>query len=160
MNTLLAIALLCAPPRLRLPLRRVLGPALFITVGLEVLKTLGQFYLEMTTANPAYQVVAGAVGMLVFLKLLNQLILFAATLTATSTSGQITDLARRTSSETTSEPPASAVPSSPAAAVTAVPPSSSPAPATFMEPSPMPAPATSVEPSPKSAPAVTPPDGG
>ena len=110
-NTLLAIALLCAPPRLRLPLRRVLGPALFITAGLEVLKTLGQFYLEMTTANPAYQVVAGAVGMLVFLKLLNQLILFAATLTATSTRGQITDLARRTSSETTSEPPESSEPS-------------------------------------------------
>jgi membrane protein len=162
-NTLLAIALLCAPPRLRLPLRRVLGPALFITAGLEILKTLGQFYLEMTTANPAYQVVAGAVGMLVFLKLLNQLILFAATLTATSTRGQITDLARRTSSETASEPPAepeSEPPSSSAAAVTAVPPLPSPAPATSMEHSLTPAPAISVEPSPKSAPAVTPPGDG
>jgi membrane protein len=37
--------------------------------------------------------VAGAVGLLVFLSLLNQLILFAAALTATSTVGTVTDLA-------------------------------------------------------------------
>jgi membrane protein len=146
-NTLLAIALLCAPPRLRLPLRRVLGPALFITVGLEILKTIGQFYLEMTAANPAYQVVAGAVGMLVFLKILNQLILFAATLTATSTKGQITDMAIRTPSvETTPEspdpelsPPLQSPPLS-APAVTTGSPSSplSPTSATVLEPSPGP----------------------
>jgi membrane protein len=147
-NTLLAIALLCAPPRLRLPLRRVLGPALFITVGLEILKTLGQFYLELTAANPAYQVVAGAVGMLVFLKILNQLILFAATLTATSTKGQITDMTNRTPSETISEPSPS--PSPPAPAVTTASPSS-PLP---------PTPTTVVEPSPGPAPAVTTPDNG
>ncbi|MEV4244220.1 YihY/virulence factor BrkB family protein [Streptosporangium canum] len=94
-NTLLAVALLTAPPRLRLPPRRVLGPALFISLGLEVLKTIGQFYLEITAANPAYQVVAGAVALLAFLKLLNQLILFAAALTATATTGDIVDLAVR-----------------------------------------------------------------
>jgi hypothetical protein len=44
-------------------------------------------------SNPAYQVVAGAVGLLVFLNLLNQLILFAAALSATSTNGLVTDLA-------------------------------------------------------------------
>ncbi|WP_326823225.1 YihY/virulence factor BrkB family protein [Streptosporangium sp. NBC_01756] len=98
-NTLLAVALLTAPPRLRLPPRRVLGPALFISVGLEALKSLGQFYLQLTAANPAYQVVAGAVAILVFLKILNQLVLFAAALTATSTKGDIVDLAvRRTAS--------------------------------------------------------------
>ncbi|MDP9867800.1 MULTISPECIES: YihY/virulence factor BrkB family protein [Streptosporangium] len=94
-NTLLAAALLTAPPRLRLPLRRVLGPALSVSLGLEVLKTLGQFYLELTAANPAYQVVAGAVALLAFLKILNQIILFAAALTATSTAGDIVDLAVR-----------------------------------------------------------------
>lgn len=94
-NTLLAVALLTAPPRLRLPPRRVLGPALVISLGLEVLKTIGQFYLEITAANPAYQVVAGAVALLAFLKLLNQLILFAAALTATATTGDIVDLAVR-----------------------------------------------------------------
>jgi membrane protein len=93
-NALLAAALLMAPPRLRLPLRRVIGPTLLITVGLEVLKTIGQAYLALTTANPAYQLVTGAVGMLLFLKLFNQLILFATALTATSTTGRVTDLAR------------------------------------------------------------------
>ncbi|MBB6350496.1 YhjD/YihY/BrkB family envelope integrity protein [Nonomuraea muscovyensis] len=92
-NTLLALALLSAPPRLRLPLRRILGPALLITVGLEILKTVGQFFLNLTASNPAYQVVAGAAGMLVFLKIVNQLILFAAALAATSDHGQVTDLA-------------------------------------------------------------------
>jgi membrane protein len=92
-NTLLAMALLTAPARLHLPLRRVIGPALVITIGLEVLKTLGQVYLNLTAANPAYQVVTGAVGMLVFLKILNQLILFAVALAATSTTGRVKDLA-------------------------------------------------------------------
>ncbi|MDP9848258.1 YihY/virulence factor BrkB family protein [Streptosporangium lutulentum] len=129
-NTLLAIALLCAPPRLRLSLRRVLGPALLITFGLEILKTIGQFYLELTAANPAYQVVAGAVGMLVFLKILNQLILFAATLTATSTKGRITDLADRTPSATSPESPStpsatSSEPSSPSSPLSATRPSQS-----------------------------------
>ncbi|MGW0805514.1 YihY/virulence factor BrkB family protein [Nonomuraea sp. NPDC002799] len=100
-NTLLAMALLSAPPRLRLPLRRVLGPALVITFGLEILKTLGQAYVNLTVANPAYQVVAGAAGMLLFLKVLNQLILFAAALAATGTSGRVTDLAATETSEQT-----------------------------------------------------------
>lgn len=93
-NTLLAIALLCAPPRLRLSFRRVIWPALVITAGLEILKSLGQVYLEMTVGNPAYHVVAGAVGMLVFLKIFNQLVLFAAALTATG-NGTMIDLAAR-----------------------------------------------------------------
>jgi membrane protein len=94
-NTLLSVAVLSGLPRLRMPLRRVLGPALLVAAGLEVLKTLGQLYVQATATNPAYQVVAGAVGLLVFLKLLNQLILFAAALTATSTTGHATDLAGR-----------------------------------------------------------------
>lgn len=94
-NTLLAIALLTAPPRLHLPLRRVIGPALVITIGLEILKTLGQAVLNLTATNPAYQVVTGAVAMLLFLKVLNQLILFATALAATSTTGDVTDLATR-----------------------------------------------------------------
>ena len=92
-NTLLAMAVLTAPPRLRLPPRRVIGPALVITIGLEILKTLGQALLNLTAANPAYQVVAGAVAMLLFLKILNQLILFATALAATSPTGDDTDLA-------------------------------------------------------------------
>jgi membrane protein len=94
-NTLLSIAVLTGLPRLRMPLRRVLGPALLVAAGLEVLKTLGRLYVQRTEANPTYQVVAGAVGLLVFLNVVNQLVLFAAALTATGTAGQVTDLAAR-----------------------------------------------------------------
>jgi len=92
-NTLLSIAVLTGLPRLRMPLRRVLGPAVLVAVGLELLRTLGQLYVQGIQANPTYLVVAGAVGLLVFLNVVNQMILFAATLTATSTTGEITDLA-------------------------------------------------------------------
>ncbi|GAB4061058.1 hypothetical protein GCM10028775_79230 [Catellatospora paridis] len=91
-NTVLAIAVLTAVPRVRMRLRRVLGPALLVAAGLEILKTAGRLYIQRTEANPAYQVVAGAVGLLVFLNILNQLLLFAATLTATSSTGPVTDL--------------------------------------------------------------------
>ena len=92
-NTLLSIAVLTALPRLRMRLRRVLGPALLVAAGLEVLKTLGRIYVQAVETNATYLVVAGAVGLLVFLNIVNQLLLFAATLTATSTAGQVTDLA-------------------------------------------------------------------
>jgi membrane protein len=102
-NILLAIAALTALPRLRMRLRRVLVPALFVAAGLELLKTLGRTYVQRTEANPAYQVVTGAVAVLVFLSLLNQFILFAAALTATSTRGPTTDLAT-TAAPVTPEP--------------------------------------------------------
>ena len=66
-----------------------------LTKGLELLKTLGRLYVQHTEANPTYQVVAGAVGLLVFLNVVNQLVLFAAALTATSHAGQASDLADR-----------------------------------------------------------------
>jgi membrane protein len=91
-NVVLAIAALTALPRLRMRLRRVLGPALFVAAGLELLKTFGRIYVQRTQANPAYQVVTGAVAVLVFLSLFNQLVLLAAALTATSR-GPVTDLA-------------------------------------------------------------------
>jgi membrane protein len=83
-NTILAIAVLTGLPALRIRPRRVLGPALLVAAGLEILKTLGGIYVQRTQANPAYQIVAGAVGLLIFLNIANQLILFAAALTATS----------------------------------------------------------------------------
>jgi membrane protein len=93
-NTVLSVAVLTGLPRLRMPLRRVLLPALLIVAGLEVIKTVGRIYLGLAAANPAYQVVTGAVGLLLFLNLLNQVILFAAALTATGTVGTVTDLAK------------------------------------------------------------------
>jgi membrane protein len=92
-NTILAGGMLTGLPRVRMPLRRVLGPALLVAVGLELLKTLGRLYVQRTEANPTYQLVAGSVGLLVFLNAVNQMVLFAAALTATSTAGRPADLA-------------------------------------------------------------------
>ena len=92
-NTVLALGMLTGLPRVRMPVRRILGPALLVAVGLELLKTLGRLYVERTEANPTYQLVAGSVGLLVFLNAINQLVLFAAALTATSTTGRPVDLA-------------------------------------------------------------------
>jgi membrane protein len=83
-NTLLSVAVLTGLPRLRMPLRRVLGPALLVAAGLELLKSVGQLYVQRVSANATYLVVAGAVGLLVFLNVVNQTVLFAAALTATS----------------------------------------------------------------------------
>ncbi|GAA3929070.1 YihY/virulence factor BrkB family protein [Actinoplanes auranticolor] len=92
-NMVLAAGMLTGLPRVKMPVRRVLGPALLIAVGLELLKTLGRLYVERTEANPTYHLVAGSVGLLVFLNAVNQLVLFAAALTATSTAGRPADLA-------------------------------------------------------------------
>jgi membrane protein len=92
-NTVLAGAMLTGLPRVRMPLRRLLGPALLVAVGLELLKTLGRWYVQRTEANPTYHLVAGSVGLLVFLNAVNQMVLFAAALTATSTAGHPADLA-------------------------------------------------------------------
>ncbi|MEV4622459.1 hypothetical protein AB0J74_27575 [Asanoa sp. NPDC049573] len=59
------MAVLTALPRLRVSLRRVLWPALFVAAGLELLKSLGRLYVQRTETNAAYLVVAGAVGLLV-----------------------------------------------------------------------------------------------
>lgn len=103
-NVLLSMAVLTALPRLKMGFRRVIGPALFVAAGLEVLKTLGRIYVHRTQANPAYHLVTGAVAVLVFLSLLNQLILFAAAIAATGARGSVTDLASRTAPP--AQPPA------------------------------------------------------
>jgi membrane protein len=81
-----------------MPPGRVVIPALIVAAGLELLKTVGRVYVQRIEANPTYQVVAGTVGLLVSLNVVNQLILFAAALTATSTTGAVTDLAGRAGS--------------------------------------------------------------
>lgn len=95
-NTLLSTAVLTGLPRLRIPLRRVIVPALIVAVGLELLKTVGRVYVQRVEANPTYQAVAGTVALLISLNVINQLILFAAALTATSTTGDIADLSAQT----------------------------------------------------------------
>jgi membrane protein len=104
LNTLLAIATLTGLPRIHIQLRRVLPAAILVAFGMEILNTVGRIYVQRAEANPAYQVVAGAVGLLVFLSLLNQLILFAAALTATSHHGFMRDYGVGTWDTTSSEP--------------------------------------------------------
>ena len=92
-NTLLSIAVLTLLPRLRMPLRRVIGPALLVAVGLEAVKRSARAVIGRAEANPAFQIAAGTAGLLLFLLVLNELILFAAALTATSRTGEVVDLA-------------------------------------------------------------------
>jgi len=85
------MALLSGLPRLRMPFRRLIIPALVGGVGYELLKIFSKLILSRTLSNPAYAVVASAVGLLVFLNLLNQLLLFCAALTATSDAGEVSE---------------------------------------------------------------------
>lgn len=92
---ILGVALLAGVPRIRIPRWRLVGSALLFAVGFGVLKTLGKLYITQTENNPAYQLVAGTVGLLLFMYLLHQLLLFAAALAATGRRGTAVDLADR-----------------------------------------------------------------
>lgn len=91
-NMVLAVALLAALPRLRISPRRLLPAAVAIAVGLFLFNTVGQFYFERVQDNPAYAVVATAAGLLVYLYVVHQLVLVAATWAATSRYGRVVDL--------------------------------------------------------------------
>jgi membrane protein len=92
-DLLLGAALLAGVPRLRMPLRRLIPSALIFAIGLGLLKGAGKLYITRTERNPAYQLVAGTVGLLLFMFLLHQLLLFAAAVAATSRHGMVVDLA-------------------------------------------------------------------
>ena len=92
-DLVLGAALLAGVPRLRLSLRRLWPSALLFAIGLGLLKTLGKWYITRTERNPAYQLVAGTAGLLLFMYLLHRVLLFAAALAATSTKGRAVDLA-------------------------------------------------------------------
>jgi membrane protein len=92
-NAVLAAALMVAVPRLKISQRRLRPSVLFLAVGITLLNTMGRYYVVRTERNPAYTVVAGAVGLLLYLYLLNQLLLFGAAIAATSEYGRVVDLA-------------------------------------------------------------------
>jgi membrane protein len=94
-NLLLAAAVLTAVPRLRLSPRRLVPAALMVAVGIQLLNSVGRIFIIRTEERPAYQLVAGAVGLLIYLYLLNQLILWAAAFAATARSGSVVDLGSR-----------------------------------------------------------------
>lgn len=94
-NMVLAATLLLAVPRLRMPARRLWPSVLLVALGITLLNTLGLYYVVRTERNPAYAVVRGAVGLLLYLYLFNQLLLLGAALAATSRHGRVVDLADR-----------------------------------------------------------------
>lgn len=94
-NVVLAAALLVAVPRLRMSRRRLRPVVFAVAVGITLLNTVGRYYVVRTERNPAYTVVTTAVGLLLYLYLLNQLVLFGAALAATSPYGRVVDLAQR-----------------------------------------------------------------
>jgi membrane protein len=91
-NVLLAAALLVAVPRLRMTVRRLVPPVLQVGVGLTLLNTVGQSFVGLVERNPAYGLVGSAVGVLVYLYVFNQLLLFGASWAATSPHGRVVDL--------------------------------------------------------------------
>jgi membrane protein len=92
-NMVLAVALLGAVPRLRISPRRLLVPVIVVALGFTLLNTLGRYYIQRLDNNPAYAVVATAVGLLVYLYLFNQVLLWGAALAATDVRGNVIDLA-------------------------------------------------------------------
>jgi membrane protein len=91
-NTIAFVCFLMVLPRLRMSFRRVAGPALLGALGLEGLKTVGGLYIARTEANPAYKVVGGTIGLLLFLYLFDNLLMFCAALTATArAAGPVTE---------------------------------------------------------------------
>ncbi len=91
-NIVMAAALLVAVPRLAVGPRRMVAPVLVVGLGFTLLTTVGRFYVNHTAHNPAYKVVGAAAGLLVFLYLFGQLLLFGAALAATGR-GTYRDLA-------------------------------------------------------------------
>jgi membrane protein len=92
-NMLLAAALLAAVPRLRMTVRRILPPVLQVGIGITLLNTVGKSFVRVVQHNPAYGLVASAVGVLVYLYVFNQLLLLGAAWAATSPHGRVVDLA-------------------------------------------------------------------
>jgi membrane protein len=91
-NMLLAAALLVAVPRLRMTLRRLAPPVLQVAIGVTLLNTVGKSFVGLISRNPAYGLVASAVGVLVYLYVFNQLLLFGAAWAATSPHGRVVDI--------------------------------------------------------------------
>jgi membrane protein len=91
-NMLLAAALLAAVPRLRMTARRMAPPVLQVGIGVTLLNTVGESFVGLVQRNPAYGLVASAVGVLVYLYVFNQLLLFGAAWAATSPHGRVVDL--------------------------------------------------------------------
>jgi len=93
LNLLMSAGLLIAVPRLWASPNRMVGPTILVGVGLTMLTTIGRLYIAHAERNPAYKVAGAAVGLLLFLNLFSQLLLFGSAVAATSPRGRVRDLA-------------------------------------------------------------------
>ena len=71
-------------PKVQTPFRRILKGALLAAVLFEVLKRVGAIYIERTTENPVYGIVAVAVGLLVWINIVSRMLLICAAWTVTA----------------------------------------------------------------------------
>lgn len=94
-NMVLGGALLGLIPRIRMTLRRALPPVLLVGIGITLLNTVGKTFVGRVQHNPAYALVASAVGALVYLYAFNQILLIGAAWAATSPHGKAFDLSAR-----------------------------------------------------------------
>jgi membrane protein len=104
LNMVVATALLIAIPRLRIPARRLVPSLVLVAAGITLLNSVGRFFIARSASGPVYQVVAGTVGLLAYLYLFNQVLLFGAALAATGSYGRVVDLA---TGQVIEEPPLS-----------------------------------------------------
>ncbi len=92
-NLVMAAGLLVAVPRLKVSPRRMAAPVVLVGLGLTLLTTVGRLVADHTANNPAYRVAGAAAGLLVFLNLFSQLLLFGAALGATAAGRRATPAA-------------------------------------------------------------------
>jgi hypothetical protein len=78
---------------LRISVRRLVVPVTFVALGFTLLNSIGRYYVQRIGDNPAYAVVATAVGLLVYLYLFDQILLWGAAIAATDFHGYVVDLA-------------------------------------------------------------------
>jgi membrane protein len=64
---------------------------LLVGTGITLLNTVGRTFVGLVQHNPAYALVVSAVGLLVYLYVFNQLLLFGAAWAATSKHGPVMD---------------------------------------------------------------------
>ena len=91
-DTVVFLWLLRIVPSVSHPLRLLLPGALFGAAGIEVLKLIGGYYLSLISDSVTASAFGGAVGLLVYLYVFNQLLLFGAAWAATSPHGRVVDL--------------------------------------------------------------------
>jgi membrane protein len=105
-NMLFAAALLVAVPRLQMTVSRALPSVVLVGLGITLLNTVGVNFVRLVERNPAYALVGSAVGLLVYLYLFNQLLLFGAAWAATSRHGRVRDFSGTGDPGTDVAPPA------------------------------------------------------